>query len=1171
MKRLFSVLLLVSILALFFTGCPINPQNIPPTVVWVSGPPPVVTEKTCTFVWTGYDIDGEITRYEYKQDQADSWTSMGLVNTFTWNNYTNGSHTLHIRAIDNKNVASSPISWTFHYSGNIKPIVNKVSGPDGKIYQSSSTFVWEGFDPDGQIIRYEYRRIVGTTPTTPWISNGKSTSRDWNDYPEGSCTFEVRAVDDSEDYSDIISWTFTYIPSAGYNLTVTTTPDTNLKVKIDGVENPSPFAKSVDKGSSHTIQAVTPQEKDINNLVSGTDKRYTFEKWTDGNTANPRTVTVNSDVTYTAQMGISYKVETATQPSGITTIAGSGWYTANTNKTFTAPTVTGYTFSHWLVNGDNASSSSSLSLKIDNPKKVVAVYNTSSTKHNLTVTTTPDTNLKVKIDGVENPSPFAKSVDKGSSHTIQAVTPQEKDINNLVSGTDKRYTFEKWTDGNTANPRTVTVNSDVTYTAQMGISYKVETATQPSGITTIAGSGWYTANTNKTFTAPTVTGYTFSHWLVNGNNASSSSSLSLKIDNPKKVVAVYNTSSTKHNLTVTTTPDTNLKVKIDGVENPSPFAKSVDKGSSHTIQAVTPQEKDINNLVSGTDKRYTFEKWTDGNTANPRTVTVNSDVTYTAQMGISYKVETATQPSGITTIAGSGWYLNNHELVLKAPSITGATFSHWEVNGSKWSSMSTIALMVNEPKSVVAFYETTDIYLTVKTSPEDELDIRIDATNYISPKTILVLPGSEHEIEVFSPQLRDHSFSVSGVDTCFIFENWTGGNKENPRKITVGTIGLQYTAQMGISYKVETATQPSGITTIAGSGWYTANTNKTFTAPTVTGYTFSHWLVNGNNASSSSSLSLKIDNPKKVVAVYNTSSTKHNLTVTTTPDTNLKVKIDGAENPSPFAKSVDKGSSHTIQAVTPQEKDINNLVSGTDKRYTFEKWTDGNTANPRTVTVNSDVTYTAQMKVEYKVETATQPSGITTIAGSGWYTANTNKTFTAPTVTGYTFSHWLVNGDNASSSSSLSLKIDNPKKVVAVYIEETPQGVILSLSPNSVSANPGTSFDILVKVSNIQNLKSGRIVIDTGKADFVSAEVVGLFSGGQIFGTPIIDGLQTIEIGIAEGTASGTGELLRITLKTNSSTDISLTKQTLLRDNSVPFYKEIAYKLFNNETVVTVK
>ncbi|WP_367361811.1 hypothetical protein [Mesotoga sp.] len=60
-------------------------------------------------------------------------------------------------------------------------------------------------------------------------------------------------------------------------------------------------------------------------------------------------------------------------------------------------------------------------------------YTLPVTKHNLTVTTTPDTNLKVKIDGVESPSPFVKSVDKGSSHTIQAVTPQEKDFATISS------------------------------------------------------------------------------------------------------------------------------------------------------------------------------------------------------------------------------------------------------------------------------------------------------------------------------------------------------------------------------------------------------------------------------------------------------------------------------------------------------------------------------------------------------------------------------------------------------------------------------------------------------------------------------------------------------------------------------------------------------------------
>jgi hypothetical protein len=58
---------------------------------------------------------------------------------------------------------------------------------------------------------------------------------------------------------------------------------------------------------------VTPQEKDINNLVSGTDKRYTFEKWKTQH-GEPEDCDGEQRCTYTAQMGISYKVETATQP-----------------------------------------------------------------------------------------------------------------------------------------------------------------------------------------------------------------------------------------------------------------------------------------------------------------------------------------------------------------------------------------------------------------------------------------------------------------------------------------------------------------------------------------------------------------------------------------------------------------------------------------------------------------------------------------------------------------------------------------------------------------------------------------------------------------------------------------------------------------------------------------
>ncbi|WP_367361807.1 hypothetical protein [Mesotoga sp.] len=83
-----------------------------------------------------------------------------------------------------------------------------------------------------------------------------------------------------------------------------------------------------------------------------------------------------------------------------------------------------------------------MSCKIDNPKKVVAVYNTSSTKHNLTVTTFPYTGLDLKIDGTTYTSPRTLSVDKGTSHTIQVISPQEQDDTSKVSGTDMKYIRE---------------------------------------------------------------------------------------------------------------------------------------------------------------------------------------------------------------------------------------------------------------------------------------------------------------------------------------------------------------------------------------------------------------------------------------------------------------------------------------------------------------------------------------------------------------------------------------------------------------------------------------------------------------------------------------------------------------------------------------------------------
>jgi hypothetical protein len=88
------------------------------------------------------------------------------------------------------------------------PILEKTKGPSGEISKMMSSFSWNGEDPDGRIIKYEYRKDGGK-----WIGVGDSTRYIWVGYSEGEHTFEVRARDNNGKTSEIVSWTFFYKPN----------------------------------------------------------------------------------------------------------------------------------------------------------------------------------------------------------------------------------------------------------------------------------------------------------------------------------------------------------------------------------------------------------------------------------------------------------------------------------------------------------------------------------------------------------------------------------------------------------------------------------------------------------------------------------------------------------------------------------------------------------------------------------------------------------------------------------------------------------------------------------------------------------------------------------------------------------------------------------------------
>lgn len=103
-------------------------------------------------------------------------------------------------------------------------------------------------------------------------------------------------------------------------------------------------------------------------------------------------------------------------------------------------------------------------------------------------------------------------------------------IATLTAMPNEHYHFVGWSDGNTSNPRTLTVTKDSTFTAVFALDQFTITATGEHG--SIAGSGTYNYGATVILTATPNEGYHFAQW-TDGNT-----------DNPRQVVATQDSTFT---------------------------------------------------------------------------------------------------------------------------------------------------------------------------------------------------------------------------------------------------------------------------------------------------------------------------------------------------------------------------------------------------------------------------------------------------------------------------------------------------------------------------------------------------------------------------------------------------------------------------------------------------
>jgi hypothetical protein len=136
--------------------------------------------------------------------------------------------------------------------------------------------------------------------------------------------------------------------------------------------------------------------------------------------------------------------------------------------------------------------------------------------------------------------------------------------------------------------------------------------------------------------------------------------------------------------------------------------------------------------------------------------------------------------------------------------------------------------------------------------------------------------------------------------------------------------------------------------------------------------------------------------------------------------------------------TINQLGAYAVQILTPY-----NLNQTT--RIAFIQWNDGTTNNQKTITMNSDQTYSITTIIQYYLS-VTSTYGNT--QGSGWYDSGSEASFSvSPTtvssgfLTNNVFHSW--SGDYTETASSGTITMNSPKEIVALWTTDSSQLYLL--------------------------------------------------------------------------------------------------------------------------------
>ena len=306
-------------------------------------------------------------------------------------------------------------------------------------------------------------------------------------------------------------------------------------------------------------------------------------------------------------------------------------------------------------------------------------------------------------------------------------TYQAGDQATLTATPAAHYTFSRWSDNVTTNPRTITVTGSATYTAYFDAEqYTITAIPDDASHGTVTGGGTYAYGTTITLTATPAPGYGFTSWSDNVTT------------NPRTITVTGNATYTANfelgSYTITAVPDDTTHGTVTG-------------GGSYNYN-------DIVTLTATPATGYVFDHWNDNVTTNPRIITVTADATYTAYFAEEGEADLEDISHSVSIISG-----NNDAFINPGETIRVTMTSRNEGDAPALNVVSTLSS--DSPFATIA--SPTQFFATVNASATvlSQFEVNIDA-NTPDNTTITFT----HDIaETDNPQDADtYTFTITVVN-----------------------------------------------------------------------------------------------------------------------------------------------------------------------------------------------------------------------------------------------------------------------------------------------------------------------------------------------------------------------------------------------------------------------